>query len=365
MASVRKFTFDLRFDEDDGNGAPAARRPERTIAAPPPPPPPPPPPEPEPVEPAGPPLIYSEEDMEVAREEAYVAGHMRALEEAQAATEQAMASAMMACRDSLGGLMPVITASTDQLAELASQVAAEICRKLLPHTSEKYAIQEICALVRSLMPNLTGQPRLLVRVHPDLINGLREPLDNIALRSGFEGKVVILEGENMALSDARVEWPDGGAERNTTRLWGEIDELIERNIPHFTRDEALELPDDGQNKASSMRDEPSPWPGMDDQALWSPPSPHDDLQIAPLPAFHSSPAEQAPSGKDTFSEDDFSEAILANLGFGPADESEDFNDGFPDLDGDLALTPEQEAELAALDASLTDEKTAAIDGEQS
>lgn len=378
MASVRKFTFDLRFDDpESGAPIPAGQaRAERTIAAPPPPPPP--PPEPEPEVPAGPALIYSEEDMEIAREEAYVAGHMRALEEAQAATEQAVAGALMSCRDALTELQPVLSQKQQEMSELAAHVAAEICRKLLPSTSENYAIQEICALVRSLMPSLIGQPRLLVRVHADLVNNIREPLENIAFKAGFEGKVVILEGDAMALSDARIEWPDGGAERNTSRLWDDIDALITRNIPHFNRDEALEIPDDDKPDASSLSQELTPWPVLeqDEASWWSPPSPHVDLQSSPLPAFASPPVSDDMSvdvspfevmgiglddGGPDHSASSYEHSAMDLMG---GDDGSDFDDGFPDLDGDLALTPEQEAELAALDAQLMADKQAATEGEK-
>src|SRR3546814_7302027 len=47
-------------------------------------------------------------------------------------------------------------------------------------------------------------------------------------RSGFEGKLVFLADERLKTGDLRVEWADGGAERNQKALWQEIDAVIAR-----------------------------------------------------------------------------------------------------------------------------------------
>jgi hypothetical protein len=257
--------------------------------------------------------------------------------------------------------------SADQVADLAAQVAAEICRKLLPHTSQSYAAQEVAALVKALMPSLAGQSRLLVRVHPDLVGPVRAPLEKVAERSGFEGKLLVVEGENMALSDARVEWPDGGAERNTDRLWEEVDDLIARNIPHFSRDEALELPGDPKKV------DENPWGDADESAYWTPPTVRQDLDQAyqappaEAAAAQSAPPDSAPLGKAPQPSAPAAETVeetvdedidpFALLGGDPAEDEED------DFD-DFGLTAEQEAELAALDAQLKDVQQAAEDEEK-
>src|SRR3546814_8811652 len=47
-------------------------------------------------------------------------------------------------------------------------------------------------------------------------------------RSGFEGKLVFLADERLKTGDLRVEWADGGVERNQMALWQEIDAVIAR-----------------------------------------------------------------------------------------------------------------------------------------
>ncbi|GAB3116674.1 FliH/SctL family protein [Novispirillum itersonii] len=286
--TVRKFTFDLRFDEPEDPGQTVASdllyagptghfvgteadeadylAADGVYDA-----------EPEP-----PPPLYTEEEMELAREEAYVAGHTAALEEASAALEQAMVSALTRCAEGIAGLKPGLERATGEIAELAAQVALAVCRKLLPHTGSHYAAAEITALVAALMPELHAHPRLMLRVHPQMVPLLRDQITQVAQRAGFEGRIVTVEDPSMVLSDARLEWADGGAERNTTRLWDQVEELVERNIPRFTRGEALDLPEPDADAAPDPVPEPAPtppvvpmdedvWPAMDTGRWYQPP----------------------------------------------------------------------------------------------
>lgn len=254
MAIARKFTFDINFDDPledfmragDSDASTILDEPEI---------------EPEPViediiEESPPETFYTEEDLQLARDEAYVTGHTDALSEAGAASQRAAAEAMGSIVSHLAGLAPQIAKSTAEISQLATHVAMEVCRTLLPNSAEDYAASEIAALVESLIPELTREPRLTVRVHSKLVEILRPRIDAAAHQAGFEGRIVVLEDPRMQASDARVEWADGGAERNTSRLWADIEALLNRNVPRFARGEALELQEPEAEPADL-------WPAID------------------------------------------------------------------------------------------------------
>lgn len=273
MTTVRKFTFDVSFDDlaPDSDSADRAAQPA-------------PEPEPEPAdapesegdaEDDTPQPAYTEEDIELAREEGYVAGHTAALDEVAVKNEQALIEAVQRCAAGLEALAPAIERGTEEVSELAAHVAVDVCRKLLPHCAEDYAAGEIIALVRALLPNLVGQPRLLVKVAPALVEPVRRTLVDLPAHTGFEGRILVVEDPALNGSDVRVEWPDGGAERNTTRLWDEIDALIERNIPRFARGEAVEVPEAERANEDAAEDAAVPedvWPEVDPAAYWVPPA---------------------------------------------------------------------------------------------
>ena len=54
------------------------------------------------------------------------------------------------------------------------------------------------------------------------------PFGPLSAQSGYEGKIVLIAEEALLPGDARVEWADGGAERDSARLWRQIDEIVAR-----------------------------------------------------------------------------------------------------------------------------------------
>ncbi len=106
---------------------------------------------------------------------------------------------------------------------------------------------------------------MVIRIADALLDPLRERLDEVAAKAAFDGKVVLLADEALAPSDVRVEWADGGAERDTGRLWAEIDQVLERNLG----DSRLGAPAPGDTAAEtpvSDPDEAMPPPAADSGA---------------------------------------------------------------------------------------------------
>ena len=104
-------------------------------------------------------------------------------------------------------------------------------RKFFPRMAQDQGLQEIEAVVRDAMMRLRDEPRIVIRVCDTLLDTVKKRVGGLASSTGFEGKIVYLADEGMDSSDVRVEWADGGAERDTGRIWQDIDEAIR----HITR----------------------------------------------------------------------------------------------------------------------------------
>lgn len=225
MATVQKFLFDISFDEPDA--APAAVRPDDDVhfdepgqsqaeadAEPPPPPPP----------------TFSEEELALAREQSFEAGRVAGLSEAETGTERMIGTALSALASRLDGITRQQREANELKHRDAVRVAVAVARKLLPAMAATSAIDEVEAVVASCIDHLLDEPRLILRTHPDIVEPLRERVENLARNSGFEGKLVFNGDARLALGDCKVEWADGGTERDQTRLWAEIEEVIERAL---------------------------------------------------------------------------------------------------------------------------------------
>jgi flagellar assembly protein FliH len=208
MKSSRKFLFDTCFDGQrpaTAQPAPKAKQPE-----------------PEPT--------FSKADLEAARAEGFAAGHEQGRQEAQVAGEQAATQALSTIGSALQALLARQEETLSAHERNALSAGATIVRKLFPRLAASEAMPEIEQVIDDCLKRLRTEPRLVIRVADPLLDRLRERLDALVQHAGFEGKIVLLTDETLANDSVRVEWADGGAERDSDKIWREIDGVLERAL---------------------------------------------------------------------------------------------------------------------------------------
>lgn len=203
MNSVQKFLFETSFDGDAG--AAAADAPSQ----------------------AGP-AAYGERDLELARDEGFAAGREQGLKEAATSIDNAAARALEAVAEQLQTLGPALRQDATRRDGEALRAAVTIVRKLFPQTVKVHGKSEVEGLIAQCLAQLRDEQRMVIRVADELLDPLHERLGDLSADCGFEGKIVLLAEEAFLPGDARVEWADGGAERDSARLWREVDEIVAR-----------------------------------------------------------------------------------------------------------------------------------------
>ena len=219
MAKLRKFTFDFDFD------APA-----KPAAPPPSPEPPPPPPEPIYVEPPEP--MFSESDVELVREQAYQMGRSEGFRDAeQQLTQQharLIAASLSGIEQRLRDLVTQQTASRDAHLRESLSLAVAIVRKMFPELARRHGVDEIETVLHECLMQIDHDPRVTIRLNPQQIDEIRERSQHIVDATGFEGRLVFTADPRLAVGDCRIEWGDGGAERDQAELWADIAAILER-----------------------------------------------------------------------------------------------------------------------------------------
>ncbi len=205
MATPRKYLFDLSFDHASG---PVAVRFQRN-----------------PTEPT-----FSRADLEAACAKAREEGHQAALTEAAASIDGRLAQAAETLVSSLASL----AAREEELRRETETRAVELLRmvaaKAVPALVRKEPLADLEAMVVDCLREAADEPRIVLRVAPDLFEPMRRRLDSIAQGHGFAGKFVLLVDESIGPADGRLEWADGGAERNTARIARELDAALARAL---------------------------------------------------------------------------------------------------------------------------------------
>jgi flagellar assembly protein FliH len=239
MTSVRKFQFDESFDVDShhGHGHGSAQNHgyvEEMLA-------------PEP-----PPPTFGEAELAAAREagfrEGMVTGNTAGREQGYAEGHTAgLIAGAEATRAEVEGTDAALTArALEQIAQGVANLIAEreasnaarsdqpvhialaIVRKLMPALARRNGLEEVEALVRTCLTDLIDEPRLIVRVAADTIELVREHLEATVANCGFGTKLVVLGDPDLGPGDCRVEWAEGGSERDTARLLADIEESASR-----------------------------------------------------------------------------------------------------------------------------------------
>jgi flagellar assembly protein FliH len=151
---------------------------------------------------------------------------------AQAQTDAAVeASRRMA--EALEHIAAALTAANSALAAIetrleceAVEVAVAVARKLAPTLIAQEPFAEIAALAGDCFRQLVAAPHIAVRVNDALYAAAKERLDDIARARSFEGRLVVLAEPDIAVGDCRIEWADGGINRDSAAAEAAIGEAV-------------------------------------------------------------------------------------------------------------------------------------------
>lgn len=200
MNSVSKFQFDTVFDLDEKG---RARE--------------------KPKEPS-----FSEADVLAARTEAQQIGFEAGVAQSRREIEHAAATALQAIANSLPGMAERQHQAMLQVKEEGARLAHIIAGKLAPSLIRQAPEAEIVALLENCLSTMLEEPRLVVRLPEALMDDLPEALERVAGQAGFEGKLVIIGEPSLTGGDCRIEWANGGAERELKAVMAKVDAAIER-----------------------------------------------------------------------------------------------------------------------------------------
>jgi flagellar assembly protein FliH len=185
--------------------------------------------------PPPPPPTFSEEELTLAREQAFEQGRQTGLQEAAQTLEQMVGMALATAAHHLQALGAAQAAEAETMAQEAAAVAVTILKKLHPDLARRYGVSEIENAVMDCLSHLDRLPKVTVKVAPALVDEMKEKTKSLAAQASFDGKLVFVGDEGLAPGDCRVEWGDGGAERDQGAVWAQIDQAVEAVLGHLAQ----------------------------------------------------------------------------------------------------------------------------------
>ncbi len=181
-------------------------------------------------EPEAPPAIYTEEDKVRLCEEAYQSGLMSGKQEAMGGIEASTAEVLNAMNNQLQNIGQNHSNQMDNIRCEAASLAFAIAKKLAPALIARQPEAEVLKMVEGCLEDLHDEPRIVLRASEPVCDALSEKINELTQASGFQGKVILLPDDTKTNSDCRIEWADGGVERELSDTEQKLEEIVNRFI---------------------------------------------------------------------------------------------------------------------------------------
>jgi len=230
---------------------------------------------------------FSEEELELARLQSFEEGKKEGLAATTETLTKQINQTLAQIDQQLERAFLTQDSVNEALSHAALSVAKGVCAKMLPALSERHSFGEVERVIVAVFNKIVEQPRVTISVHSSLSQALEERVLEISAGKAYQGEIVFQSDETMSPSDCKVEWSNGGSERDAKAMWEDISAIVERNIGDDPAlwDEPQETPPmaeaaalEGASGAPEAPDESADEPGQTDSQDTSEENLSDNLQ---------------------------------------------------------------------------------------
>ena len=161
---------------------------------------------------------------------AYRNGFAAAEAKAHAEADQRIAAALALIAERLDHLHRDLGNVEARLEIEAVDVAVAVASKLAPELIAREPFAEIGALATECFRHLVDTPHVTVRIGEAIYADAKGKLEDIARAHGCEGRMVVIAEDNIGAGDCRIEWADGGVNREKATTKTFIDDVVGRYV---------------------------------------------------------------------------------------------------------------------------------------
>jgi flagellar assembly protein FliH len=185
-----------------------------------------------PRKPTEPMITVAEHQVRLAETEtaALKRGYAQGQSDAQVEVNRRIAATLDTIANNIAVANAALTAIEARLECEAVEVAVAVARKLAPTLIAREPFAEISALASDCFRQLIAAPHIVVRVNDAVYATAKDQLENIARACTFEGRLVVLAEPDIPAGDCRVEWADGGINRDIGGAEAAIGEAVDAYI---------------------------------------------------------------------------------------------------------------------------------------
>jgi flagellar assembly protein FliH len=160
----------------------------------------------------------------------YQRGFAAAKAEVLAEAEQRTAAALERIVATLEGVGRGLSGVEAKLETEAVDVAVAVAKKLAAALIEREPLAEISALAMDCFRHLVTAPHVVVRVNDAQHASVGKPIEEMVRARGLASHLVVLAEPEIGTGDCRIEWADGGINRDRRATEAVIDEAVSRYV---------------------------------------------------------------------------------------------------------------------------------------
>lgn len=172
-------------------------------------------------------VSYSQEELDEAARTAEENGYERGYNAAVSEREKAETVLLDNINNRLMTILADVSTRSTEQEQSALRFAVGLVRKLLPSLEEEVAVEEVEAFISDNFKNFAKEGSLSFRFNPDIIGDIAPKISRLAEKNDFEGKIALHKDDSLGLSDCKIEWKNGGVERNTAHMISQVENLLD------------------------------------------------------------------------------------------------------------------------------------------
>jgi len=161
---------------------------------------------------------------------AYRNGFAAAEAKAHAEADQRIAAALALIAERLDRLHRDLVSVEARLETEAVDVAVAVAGRLAPELVAREPFAEIGALATECFRHLVAAPHVVVRIGETIYAEAKGKLEDVARAQGCEGRMVVIAEDNIGAGDCRIEWADGGVNRDQAATKTFIENIVGRYV---------------------------------------------------------------------------------------------------------------------------------------
>jgi flagellar assembly protein FliH len=169
-------------------------------------------------------MLFTEAELEAAREAGRIEGEAAGMWQARAA----LAAEERETLSRIAATLEDARADAARVAEDAAEGTARLMLGMLlaalPATCARHGEAELRAMASRILPALAQEPRVTIRVHPHHLDALRQELARLDPEQS--ARAVLLPTDAMPPGDLRIAWESGHAVRDARALAAAMEEAL-------------------------------------------------------------------------------------------------------------------------------------------